>query len=283
MTQLYDRKVELQIEDRVYRDHRVTFEIEKTLKPDPNSAEIKIYNLSPDERHKFSNVKAPNVQLRAGYGSTLSTLWLGQLIHVMHVRESPDWVTILTTGDGVEAYRKARVRLSFGPGTTIDLVLEQLASALGVKRGNLDLAKIKAQLRSTGAAAFAAGCTLNGSAAYELTALCQSAGLQWSIQDGALQFVDLNNAVENFAIVLTEADEQKGIPSTGLLPGTSVDNSGIVHGRTLLIPDMFPGRQVIITAPYVTGAFRLEKCNYAGDTHADDWFVDFEAKGTKPV
>lgn len=272
MTQTFDlhqRSVELSVDNIATRGNRITFRVEKTAKPDPNTAEVVAYNLTDDQRDHISALKAPLVRLAAGYQTDLTQIFYGELIHVVHEVDGADIKTTMTTGDGIEAYRKARINISFGPKTKAETVFKALIKSLGVKRGNSD--KFFTQLR-TGIKAqiFLSGTAMSGSAAAEMTALTRSAGLEWSIQDGNLQILDRNKALDKFAIKLT--------PRTGLIGSPSISNKGICTGKSLIIKDMFPGRQIEVDSRFVKGRFRLEKVTYSGDTHGQDWYCEFEAK-----
>lgn len=266
---LQNRSIEVAVDNIALRGNRVTFHVERTAKPDPNVAEISIYNMTDDQRDHVSAVKAPLVRLAAGYQKDLTQIFYGDLIHVVHEVDGADIKTTLTTGDGIEAYRKARINISFGPKTKTETVIRALIKSLGVKRGNSD--KFMTQLR-TGIKAqiFLSGTAMSGSASAELTALTRSAGLEWSIQDGNLQILDRNKALDKFAIKLT--------PRTGLIGSPSISNKGVCTGKCLIVPDMFPGRQVEIDSRFVKGRFRLEKVTYSGDTAGNDWYCGFEGK-----
>lgn len=265
---LQDRSWELSVDSIATRGNRVTFRVEKTAKPDPNTAEIVVYNLTDDQRDHISAIKVPLVRLAAGYQKDLTQIFYGDLIHVVHEVDGPDIKTTLSTGDGIEAYRKARINISFGPKTKAETVIKALIASLGVKRGNSD--KFLTQLR-TGIKAqiYLSGTAMSGSAAAEMTALTRSAGLEWSIQDGNIQLLSRNEALDKFAIVLT--------PRTGLIGSPSISNKGVCTGKCLIVKDMFPGRQIEVDSRFVKGRFRLEKVTYTGDTHGQDWTCEFEA------
>ena len=105
-----------------------------------------------------------------------------------------------------------------------------------------------------------------------MTGLAQSAGLEWSIQNGNLQLLGRGAALAAKAIVL-RAD-------TGLIGVPSIDSEGVVRARSLIVPDLFPGRKVEILSQAVRGFFAIEKATYTGDTTAgaQEWYVDIEAK-----
>jgi hypothetical protein len=273
---LFGRKAELSIDNIKFTNHRIAFSCEKTLAPDPNTADIRIWNLTESQRKQISAAKAPLVRLAAGLGSNLNQIFYGNLIHSQHSFEGPDCVTLLSTGDGIDEYRKKRIQASFGPGTKASSVLRALIAALKLKPGNT--AQFMRQRSVSGKASlYETGANISGRAADEMTALCRSAGLEWSIQDGALQLLDRNKPLLGMAIVLSD--------STGLVGSPAISNDSVVSGTSLIVPDMFPGRLAILSSRFVKGQIRLERCHYVGDTAGQDWYCDFEGKlaGSLPL
>jgi hypothetical protein len=276
MSKLFGRKIDLtvgtiKITGVAFPGLRVIAKVVRSLKVSANSATVTIYNLSPEHRAALTKVGSPTVALTAGYTDQLTRLFVGQGLHVQHEKlvEAGDITTTISTTDGGAAQQTARVKKSFPPGAKAGDVMAELVKALGIKVGNL--AQAKARLNAgTGATVFAEGVTLTGNASAELTALCQSCGLEWSIQDGTLQVLDATKALNSAAIVL-DSSQLMGTPS--------ISNKGIVQGMTLIQKDFTPGRQVQIAHEFVTGVFRIEKCEYVLDTYAEDWTVKFEAKG----
>jgi len=124
---------------------------------------------------------------------------------------------------------------------------------------------------------FLTGTVVSGSASRELTAICRSANLDWSIQDGKLQILDRSKALDAFAIKLDSQSGLVGSPSLCVKKGKTV-----VSGKCLIIPDMFPGRQISLDSKFVKGSFVLKKCTYSGDTFGSDWYCEFEGEGFVP-
>ncbi len=259
---------------------RVVCKAVKTLKPQPNTCELTIYNLSPAHRASLTKAKTPTVVVSAGYTPTgafnnptpaVTQIFYGQALHVRHFKRGADIVTVVTNTDSGDKAQKARVHQSFGKGAKAGDVLKALTKALDVKIGNLAEAVRKLNA-GKGASIYAEGCTLDGHAPHYLNELCRSAGLEWSIQDGTLQILEVGKALAARAIVLDES----------LLIGTpSVSSKNVVEGTTFIQADMLPGRQVQVQHPFVTMAARLEKCTYEFDSYESDWYVNFEAQGAK--
>lgn len=277
MPVLFGRETRVVVDTLELAGHRVFFKVEKSLKPEPNQCELSIWNLNEDQRAALEALrpKTPEATrgiptlIEAGYKDATSQIWLGDLRDVESLPDGPDWVTTLTSGDGEKATQHARIKASYGPKTPVDTVLRAIVRSLGVGEGNL--AKVVNQLRISGAGKLLAnGAVLSGSAARELTDFCNSADLEWSIQDGAIQFLDRGKALAQQAIELG--------PETGLVGSPTVDNEGMLKARMLIIPDVRPGALVKMASRRITGNYRIENATWTGDTHAGDWYIDIEAK-----
>lgn len=255
--------------------HRVEFDVEKTLKPEPNTATLKVYNLSKEQRASIGEIRSKKtdkkgipVLIEAGYVETdASQIFLGDMRTVYSQHDGADWITTLECGDGEKAHATARINVSFGPKTDPATVLNAIVKELGIGRGNVS--KAIASLRSKGIARlFEHGVTISGQASYHLTNFCRSADLEWSIQDGSLQFVDKGKTLGKTAIRLSSA--------TGLLESPTVDHKGLLTVKMMMLPDVRPGRLLVIDSLSVRGNYRISKCKWTGDSFDGDWNITAE-------
>jgi len=267
---LFGRKIRVVVSTIEITDLDMVFQVTKTLKPEPNKAELTIFNLNPDHRSSLEQMKSAPVQIEAGYQGGTSVLFLGDLRTAMTVHQGPDFITKLSSGDGEKAIKTARVNVSLKKGAaSVDKVLESVAKALGVGEGNLKQAL--SAIKSAGLGElFSEGTVISGSAYREMTNICRSLGLTWSIQDGKLQILELKKALEGQAILVNER--------TGLIGSPTVDNKGVLTCQTLLIPDVFPGRLMVLESERLKGQYRIESCQYSGDTNGQDWYIGIEGK-----
>jgi hypothetical protein len=144
-----------------------------------------------------------------------------------------------------------------------------MVKALGVGDGNI--AKTMAKLRATGAAnLFEDGITISGSAADHLTNFTRSAGLEWSIQDGALQVTDRDKVLDGFALRLNS--------TSGLIESPTVDPKGVLTARVLLQPSIRVGGLLVLDSLTVKGNWRIQRAVWECDTHGRPWYVTVEAK-----
>jgi hypothetical protein len=261
----------------------VEFTIRKTLKPDPNSCTLTIYNLNKDHRKALEQsttvITGPQsppgtggvvvpVRIDAGYVNATSQIWLGELRASQTSHAGSDYTTILTTGDGDKAIARQRVNVAMGPGTTSATAMRNLLNALGIGQGNLP--KALNLLNKQGAAQlYVNGAVLKGLAADHMTDLMRSAGLEWSVQNGQLQVLNLGQPLDGQAVLISE--------DSGMVGSPTVDTKGILSVTTLMIPDLKPGVKVSVQAESLSGGYRVIACEYTGDTLGKEWYCKLEA------
>lgn len=251
----------------------IEFDVKKTLKPEPNTASIKIYNLSAASRSALSGRGSLNVALEAGYQGRNSQIYFGQMRDGVSVKEQPEIVTTIETGDSEKKHRGARISVPVGPSVPIAQAMKLIAKSLGVKDGNLH--EVSARLQANGKALYPVPTTYVGSAHQAITDFCRSAGLEWSVQDGALQFVDVGGALGLRPYILDDR--------SGVVGSPTVDSSGVVSATTTMLPEIRPGQRVIFQTKFVKGIFRLTEVQYTGNTGGGGtpWYTNLTAEKIK--
>jgi hypothetical protein len=275
MTELFDRVADVTIDRMRLTGHRVAFRVEKSLKPEPNTCELQVWGLNEDQRAGLEELQPKKeskrgipVRIEAGYKGGASLIWLGDLRTAVSVKEGPDWVTALSSGDGEKAYQSARVALSYGPKTPIDTALRAMVRALGVDEGNVS--QVAAQLRLRGVGKLLSqGAVISGPAARQLTDWARAADLEWSIQDGAIQFVDRGKALLGKAVRITS--------DTGMIGSPTVDNDGVLTVTVLMMPDVKPGTLLVVDSRRIKGNYRVEQATWDGDSFGGSWQITLTA------
>lgn len=268
----------------------MSFKISKSFKNTPNTCELTIYNLNKNHRDQLGEADDTRVEISAGYegedirGSIAAAagfggvrqpvafglLFAGDIRDISSSYDGEDWATSLDSADGEKSKRKARINRSFPPGTTLPIVMREAGIALGLGLGNLNVTAADPSLRMVEASpVFLHGVTLSGNAWKEFDRIVKSAGLEWSIQDGVIQLSRYDEPLQDFTIRLS--------PDTGLLGSPTVSSKGIAKIRTLMIPDLVPGRGIILESENANGPFLCKVCTYSGDNFGGSWYVDIEA------
>lgn len=273
MSTLFKRVFSLRFDTFEVKNLRIGFHVKKSLSKEPNTAEIKLFNLNEDTRHKMQAKGTPFI-LSAGYEGSIGVIFSGKTRTVDHVRDGADWVTHIKSGDGETAYQFQRFSKSYGPGTSIRQVITECAAALALNPGNLQAAL--AQPLRGNVTQFVHGYTAHGNAIDILDRLLKSAGFTVSVQNGALQVLRGSQPVQAQAVLLTPATGLVGSPEhatpekKGSAPRLKLES--------LLQPQIVCGGLVAVRAEQVNGTYRVENLEHVGDTHSSEWLTKMELR-----
>jgi hypothetical protein len=294
--ELFRRRWRVTVDTIEFSQLDISAKIEKSTDDKPNTCELSIWNLSEQHRQQIAELNPPSAQvsvtakakekaaarkkatkgipvmIEAGYGDglddDLSLLWLGDLRYAHSERQGPDWVTKLEAGDGEKAYQNARMNVSYGPKTPVDVALRAMVRALGLGEGNVEATVNRLKLAG-GGTMFPQGVVLAGSVSRLLNNFARSADLEWSIQNGAVQFIDRGKALDQEAILVSS--------DTGMIDVPTVDVDGVLTVKMLLVKDIRPGRKLVVDARGVKGNYKAEKISYTLDSAGNDWGVSIQA------
>jgi hypothetical protein len=248
----------------------LTFNVSKSTSREPNTAEIRVINLSRENRARLERADRPRVVLRAGYeadGDPPPVLFVGDARRVFSERSGLDIVTTLQASDGGREIQTARISRSYAPGTEISKVLRDAVEALGVGVGNLSDFEGAYRARN-GASVFPDGYAADGPARRVVQDLARAAGLRWSVQNGALQLLRVGQALQSTALRLSATSGLVGTPTR--------DEAGKVAATVLLQPGVEPGRRVILASDTIEGGYEVRQTVYKGDTSGADWYATLE-------
>ncbi len=256
----------------VVSDLRVKFKVTKNLRKEPNQSKIEVYNLNQVSRGQLQG-KGARVWLEVGYGTVLAQAFVGDVRFIDHFRENADWVTKLELGDGERAYVNGRVNASFRAGTTKADILKKLAQQSGWDLGNIT--DFYASLGQKVGAGYACWGTANR----EIDRLLRSQGLTFSVQDGSIQILPLAGYTPRAAVLIDENHGMVGSPEGGSAPHKG--KARTLKVKCLLDADkakLKPGDRVSVQSEQHKGVYVVQKINFEGDTHGDNWFAEMEVR-----
>jgi hypothetical protein len=245
----------------------------------PNSADIRIYNLSEETAQQVQR-EFTRIVLQAGYVDNFGVIFDGTIKQFRRGRESgTDTYLDVFAGDGDAAYNYAVVNKTLAAGSTTRDRVSACSDSMaehGVSEGHIP---------ELGGPRLPRGQVLYGMARDYMRVSGQSSDTSWSIQDGKITMIPRDSYLPGEAIVLTA--------KTGLV-GTPEQTQDGIKARCLLNPQIGIGRRVKIdnrsilrakvdmsyTAinmlPKVSsdGFYRVLLREYSGDTHGTDWYTD---------
>jgi hypothetical protein len=253
---LFDRIIELKVGDTAITGLDIAFEIEKDENPEPNPCHIEIYNLGPGNRATLLKYKQVPVLLKAGYKNHEGIIFYGDMVRVSHIKEGASWKTTLACGDGASVQGK-RTQKTYTKGTPLKTVIEDLARQAGLPANSpmRHLEELNQALSHTIAAA--------GNPMAEIMRMLANLNIKASVQNQALQLRKKDQPLEKEAINLS-AD-------TGLLASPEMSSQGVIIIRSVLMPELQPGRQVHINSATFQGFVTIEKVRFTGSNFGQEW------------
>ena len=246
------------------RNLRISFSISKSISWSTNTATVRIWNLSPENRNQIANF-GDELTLYAGYvndgGAQL--LFVGDTTQVSHSFPQPEIVSTLTCGDGDKIVNNVTISVSFGANTPVATVIQKIADLMGMKivSGLPTILEV-----------YALGFKGTNLARNVLDNACQKANLWWSVQNGNLVIqrknqgnskppVDINVNTGMIGVPERYTDKKGEFYVTGPKDGWKV--------RTLLRPDIIPGDVIRLKSNQVPvdGLFFVETIQHEGDNY----------------
>lgn len=260
---------------------RITFTVTKTEAESPNTAEIKVYNLSDDTAQRIQK-EFTRVRLQAGYVEGFGLIFDGTVKQVYRGRENgTDTFLGIVAADGDKSYNFAVVNKTLAAGSTqrdqMGAAIESM-NAGGVSTGYLPDSPGDRLPR---------GKVMYGMARGYMRQSSQTTNSSWSIQDGKVQVVPLTGLLPTQAVVLNSR--------TGLI-GTPEQSTEGINVKCLLNPLLKIGGKVQIKEEDIQrakldltqkegekekakpakiaddGSYRLIKVEHVGDTTGQDWY-----------
>lgn len=292
MADLWGRSWALSIGSLDLTECDFKFKTERHTHRSPNTAEIQIFNVSPDTRaaiegaaRPFSRPGTPRseipdgvVRLAAGYGDDPAQVFRGDVrVAWTEWPTNVDSVVCVSARDGGHAYTEARVSRAYAAGTPIVSVVRDVIRAMEIGEGNLSEFSTAFALRS-GRTTLAGPFVAHGRAHVILSALVRAGGLRWSVQSGALQLQRQGEALASRSVVLDASTGLVGAPTWDERGRRTRGRRGRATVQCLIQPGLDPGRRVRVDSDTVSGDFEIRKVTLTGDTRATEWFADLELR-----
>ncbi|MCK1783437.1 hypothetical protein L9Z73_03390 [Pseudomonas sp. TNT11] len=285
----YLRQISLKVGDAKsaldLSDMRIRFAVRRGDFKTPNSADIRVYNLSPDTVRRVQK-EFERVVLQAGYAGNYGVIFDGTIKQVRRGRESQtDTYIDITAADGDSAYNFAVMNVTLAAGSTASDHLQQALSSMasrGVTMGEAPDLAVNRLPR---------GKVFYGMTRDFLDILGKTQDVSWSIQDGKLTLIPNNAYLPGEAVVVTSATGMIGLPE---------QTQNGINVRTLLNPGIRIGKRLQINNTSIqqyryglsisagsSNSFVKQQANIAddgfykafvvdhyGDTRGNEWYTD---------
>lgn len=257
------------------------FSVEKTVKSNANTCELRIYNLSDTNRKSLQDLGKISVDVRAGYLGPEDRLndierldhrfliFRGDVVRIYSRKEGPDWVTTLSTSDGLNAIKEGRINKSYEEGAPKINIFTDLINGLKLDgKKALDRLK-KGDLK--GVVDSVLGSHVEQGNAYKsLQSKFKDMEVDGFILDNELNILKPEEFLGTEPINVT--------PENGLIGSPDATDAGFIRFTSLLRPEFAPGHRVQVQTKSFSGYYRIERVTYRGSTFGQEWYAEIEAK-----
>lgn len=278
-----------------FADFRCVFTIRRGDRQTPNSADLRIFNLSTQTRNTIAASEYTMLGISAGYPGNFGLIFQGTIKQFRKGRiDGKDNYVDITAADGDEAYNFAPIFQSVPAGSPPGSVADVLLKAF---QGHGFQQQITAGYRPN----FPANGCVRGQVFYGLAReaarnFAKDQGCKWSIQDGRLTFIPLTSYIPTAGQVPVVS------PTSGLLGVPEQTPQGL-RMRVLLNPSMKVGQCIrlqnttvnqlrfglniyqtknnlnaaaLLNTANPSGLYYVMAADHHGDSrgHGNDWFTE---------
>ena len=268
---------------------RCVFTVRRGDFQNPNSCDLRIYNLGDDTANQIASPEFTQVAIQAGYDGNFGLIFNGTIKQVRRGREDQKNTYVdVTAADGDSAYNFATISASLAaaganPGGIAAVLLNALQSH-GVTQ-------------NTGNITFGTNNPVRGKAFYgmardELREFAAQNNCSWSIQDGQLTFIPLTAYLPGDVPVISSTSGLIGIPEQTqqgiqmrvlLNPNIKIgqaiklDNASAINQLRLGLDLQSQASNPLLSKTIKTnadGLYYVMVANHYGDTRGTPWYTD---------
>lgn len=274
---------------------RIVFQTTSADSINPNSAVIRVYNLSDATLNRVETKEFSRVVLQAGYAQQLfGVIFKGDVTRYGIGKENAvDSYLDIFAMDGDFAANFATINQPFAAGSTPKDVINAAAAAMRSEISHRpDFTGFNAQ--------YARGKVMFGMARDVMTNVSTTAGCTWSVQNGKVQILPLTGYLPGDAVVINSETGMVGIPVQtdqgvqvrclinpririgGLIQINEKDVQRVFGQPNRVFPNAVDGftsagQFNLVPAakvPRGDGLYRVYVAEYSGDTRGNPWYMD---------
>ena len=126
----------------------IVFNITRNVHASANSCQISLYNLKKSTRRqiykdRYSTTEYWKITLKAGYGTKLREVFTGNILEASSTKQGVDWITTISSFDGLDAIQNGYVSTTLSKGTTLKEAVKSVVGNMpnlvtGVLGGDLE-------------------------------------------------------------------------------------------------------------------------------------------------
>lgn len=234
----------------------IHFQVDFDNKPEPNTAEIKLHNLSDDTIARIK--RGQNIILNAGYEGDVGTIFAGNITKVVTDWEGVDKITRIMAGDGVDAWLNATVSKTYRPGIRASQIIRDIIGGFGLEIG---------EIRLTEDVVYSSGRTVHGKLRQVLQGIVNDCKSKMTITNGVILIRQPAEGTQTGFLLNSD---------TGLIgtPGYIDSDDADFDVECLLNHRITADSLIRIESRTARGNFRVVKGRHSGDDQS--WTTQME-------
>lgn len=278
-------------------DFKVRFEVRRGDMQTPNSADVRVFNLS-DTTASAIRAEFTQLAIQAGYGENLALIFRGSICQTRKGRiDQKDSYVDITAADGDEAYNYSSIAITLAANSTPAQGLQAIIQAMGTAALGGAPSSAPPVTAGTPAPSLPQNASLRartyfGLSRDELRDFAATHGINWSIQNGAVTLVPDGTYLPGAPVLIT--------PSTGLIGVPEQTEHGLAV-RVLLNPQIKIGQLVQLDSSDINqyrygldlesqrpnlrlaqsstklnadGFYYVMRADHIGDTRGEEWYTE---------
>lgn len=238
----------------------VAFSVEKANVENPNDAKVQIWNLS-NRNLNILEQKDCAIELKAGYGESMTVILVGTVTSAITVRENADRMTELQVVDGLVELRDTVITVSMNGKVNCRTLYQMVADKMG-----LSIVFAKDLTFKT----FPNGYSYVGKAKNILQKLANCCGHKWTIQNGVLQVTWPGRSISTKGYLLSSENGLINIPKKITIGSGEEEKTGW-EVEYLLNGAIGVNDIVELRSSVANGYFLVYKVTMDGDNMEGDW------------
>lgn len=238
----------------------VSFSAEKSNAENPNDAKLQIWNLS-DKNLGILESKDCIVELKAGYGTRRSLIFVGNVSSAITTLDNADRLTELSIVDGLVELRDTNISVSLNGKVDCKSVYQKIADEMGIA------IKFAPDLTFV---VLPNGFSYVGKAKGALQKMAQCCGHAWTIQNQVLQITMPGKPIETQGYLLSSETGLIKIPKR-ITIGSGEESKTGWEVEYLLNGAIGINDIVELRSKTVSGYFLVHKVTIDGDNMSGDW------------
>jgi len=250
MTKLFDRKIELIIDNKRYTNDTINidFSVPFDSEPEPNICDVSIYNIDITSRNLIN--KNTNIILNAGYGQDFGGILIGKVADFSFSKFGIDTILKMMVAPGIDVWNTTTLSRAYKTNIKASAILKDVINSFGLEI---------AELRLQNDIIYTRGKVVSGMVKNIISNIAKETNSKLYIKNNVI-FIRPQKKGTTTGFLLSGKTGLLGSPET-----TLIDDEKGYKVKMLLNHKINVDSLIQIQSSLVSGTFRVIKGKHSGD------------------